>query len=299
MMKKLLLIIISLSCILCMSLQEAYDDAISYDEYDKYLILDSNITYTGGLGIYEGNVFIDCNGAIIDLQEGQGIWLYADEEYNSSLDIQHCSIVNGLYYGLSFGGISTGNIYNCNFHSTNFGLKLFDESAVYITNSVFINQQSMGIGIYTELPNITGDYLLFWNNEDDCLENCPGWGNIWTQLELIPGSGIIYEDPLFVDVEHFNFTPAENSPCINSGNPLILNEDGSISDLGAIIYTSNECSINGDLNGDGILDVLDIVSSVCITMDPFYCESQCSGDMNNDGVVNVLDIVIMVNIILS
>ena len=174
MSKKLLLIIISISYLLSISLQEAYDEANSYEEYDKYLFLDSNVTYTGGLGIYEGNVFIDCNGAIIDLEEGQGIWLYADEEYNSSLDIQHCSIVNGLYYGLSFGGISSGNIYNCNFHSTNFGLKLFDESSVYITNSVFVNQQSMGIGIYTELPNITADYLLFWDNEDDCLENCPG-----------------------------------------------------------------------------------------------------------------------------
>ena len=299
MFKKLLLIIISISYLLSISLQEAYDEANSYQEYDKYLFLDSNITYTGGLGIYEGNVFINCNGAIIDLQEGQGIWLYADEEYNSSLDIQHCSIVNGLYYGLSFGGISTGNIYNCNFHSTNFGLKLFDESSVYITNSIFINQQSMGIGIYTELPDITADYLLFWNNEDDCLENCPGWGNIWTQLELIPGSGILYENPLFIDAEHFNFNLIENSPCINSGNPIILDDDGSISDLGAIIYTNNECNLSGDLNGDGILDVLDIVSSVCIAMNPFYCESDCSGDMNNDGVVNVLDIVIMVNIILS
>ena len=27
----------------------------------------------------------------------------------------------------------------------------------------------MGIGIYTELPTITADYLLFWGNEDDCL----------------------------------------------------------------------------------------------------------------------------------
>ena len=95
MFKKLLLIIISISYLLSISLQEAYDEANSYQEYDKYLFLDSNITYTGGLGIYEGNVFIDCNGAIIDLQEGQGIRLYADEEYNSSLDIQHCSIVNG------------------------------------------------------------------------------------------------------------------------------------------------------------------------------------------------------------
>jgi hypothetical protein len=32
----------------------------------------------------------------------------------------------------------------------------------------------MGIGMYTENPTINADYLLFWNNEDDCMENCPG-----------------------------------------------------------------------------------------------------------------------------
>ena len=297
MFKKLLLLIISISYLLSISLQEAYDEANSYQEYDKYLFLDSNITYTGGLGIYEGNVFIDCNGAIIDLQEGQGIWLYADEEYNSSLDIQHCSIVNGLYYGLSFGGISTGNIYNCNFHSTNFGLKLFDESSVYITNSIFINQQSMGIGVYTEFPTINGDYILFWNNEDDCMENCPGWGNIWTQLELSSGLGIINNNPLFSDIEHLNFNLTENSPCINSGNPDIIDSDGSVSDLGAITYNySIECSLVGDINYDNEINVLDIVEIInCILSD--FC-TNCS-DMNDDGITNVLDIVAIINIIIN
>ena len=294
---KLLLIIISISYLLSISLQEAYDEANSYEEYDKYLFLDSNITYTGGLGIYEGNVFIDCNGAIIDLQEGQGIWLYADEEYNSSLDIQHCSIVNGLYYGLSFGGISTGNIYNCNFHSTNFGLKLFDESSVYITNSIFINQQSMGIGIYTELPDITADYLLFWDNEDDCLENCPGWGNIWTPLELTPGTGIIYENPEFLDSEHWNFELSETSPCINSGNPNYLDSDGSISDIGANPYNNQYCFLSGDVNNDGNINIQDVISTVNIILNSSeYIEA---ADINEDSSIDVIDVIGIVNLILG
>ena len=56
----------------------------------------------------------------------------------------------------------------------NFGLKLFDESDVFVTNSIFTNNNSMGIGIYTAIPILDANYLLFWNNEDDCLENCPG-----------------------------------------------------------------------------------------------------------------------------
>ena len=39
MFKKLLLMIISISYLLSISLQEAYDEANSYQEYDKYLSL--------------------------------------------------------------------------------------------------------------------------------------------------------------------------------------------------------------------------------------------------------------------
>jgi hypothetical protein len=53
----------------------------------------------------------------------------------------------------------------------------------------------------------------------------------------------------------------------------------------------------GDLNGDGINNVLDVVSLVnCVLGDG--CEI-CAGDMNQDGVQNVLDVVLLVNTILG
>ena len=157
------------------TLQEAYDLSDSYGDYDKYVILESNSTYTGGLGIYEGYVFIDCNGAIIDLELGNGIWVYADEYYPSHLDIENCVVTNSDYYGLSYGGTSTGSITNCNLINTNFGLKLFDETHVIVTNSIFSSNNTFGIGLYTELPNLEISYSLFWENvESDCMENCPG-----------------------------------------------------------------------------------------------------------------------------
>ena len=164
----------SVGLIFSNTLQEAYDNATSNSEYDKYILLDPNTIYTGGIGIFEGNVYLNCNESIINLEEGQGIWVYADEQYPSSLDIEHCTIINGLYYGLSYGGTSHGHISNCNFISTNFGIKLFDESDVHLTNSIFMNQQSMGIGVFTEIPTLDASYLLFWNNDSDCMENCPG-----------------------------------------------------------------------------------------------------------------------------
>ena len=163
------------SIIYCTSLQEVYDNAGSFQQYEKYIILEPESVYTGGIGIYEGDVYINCMGSTIDLEEGNGIWVYADVEYPSSLNIEYCTITNGLYYGISYGGLSEGNIINCNFVNTNYGLKLFDACDVFITNTIFANNNTYGIGMYTEVPNVEVSYSLFWNNvESDHMENCPG-----------------------------------------------------------------------------------------------------------------------------
>ena len=107
------------------SLQEVYDSAEPFGEYDKYLILDANTTYYGGIGVYEGNVMIEGNGAIIDLQNYAGIWVYGSEDYPSNLDIKYCSIVNGEYDGLNYSGTSTGNIEN--FSKNTIVIKIFSK----------------------------------------------------------------------------------------------------------------------------------------------------------------------------
>ena len=52
----------------------------------------------------------------------------------------------------------------------------------------------------------------------------------------------------------------------------------------------------GDVNGDGILDILDIIMMVGIILgnNPF----SYSADMNSDGIVNILDVIALVNSIL-
>ena len=162
---------------LCISitLQEAYDNANPYGDYEKYILLDSNQTYMGGLGIYEGDIYINCQGAIIDLENQNGIWIYADENYLSSLEIEYCNIINGAYYGLSFSGISLGKITNCNFYNNDFGIKAFDDSTIEIENCNFIDNQTYGLGIITEDPVVTINYSNSWNNSNgDYWENCPG-----------------------------------------------------------------------------------------------------------------------------
>ena len=52
----------------------------------------------------------------------------------------------------------------------------------------------------------------------------------------------------------------------------------------------------GDTNGDGILNVLDVVAMVNLVLSGGYDEI---ADMNGDGTLNVLDVVLLVGIILG
>ena len=113
----------------------------------------------------------------------------------------------------------------------------------------------------------------------------------------LEGSGIIEFDPLFINLDAWDFAYEENSPCIDSGDPSQIDPDGSIRDIGAIWYQENYME-PGDCNADNIQNVLDVVFMIneCILGD----EDECScGDLNQDGIVNVLDVVLLVNSILE
>ena len=61
-----------------------------------------------------------------------------------------------------------------------------------------------------------------------------------------------------------------------------------------------ECT-TADVNNDGVVNILDIVSTVNFVMGLTIPNNQelCAADINGDGIVNVLDIVSIVNIILN
>ena len=63
------------------------------------------------------------------------------------------------------------------------------------------------------------------------------------------------------------------------------------------IYLGDDQSIIGDINGDGDLNVLDVVLLVGVILNDGDVTAAC--DVNGDGVLNVLDIVQLVNLILS
>ena len=63
------------------------------------------------------------------------------------------------------------------------------------------------------------------------------------------------------------------------------------------IDTFDQEIILGDLNGDEILNVLDVILVVNMALGD--TEIDLNGDMNGDGGINVLDVVLLVNEILS
>ena len=71
-----------------------------------------------------------------------------------------------------------------------------------------------------------------------------------------------------------------------------------ISDRSTGLYVLEfDNNLLGDLNSDGIINVIDIVSIVDIITNEL--EYSLSADINNDGIVNVVDIIMIVNMILD
>ena len=63
------------------------------------------------------------------------------------------------------------------------------------------------------------------------------------------------------------------------------------------IYLGDIEVIIGDMNGDGVLNILDVVQLVNLILDGGGISS--TNDINGDGALNILDVVLVINLILS
>ena len=53
----------------------------------------------------------------------------------------------------------------------------------------------------------------------------------------------------------------------------------------------------GDVNGDEVINVLDVVQTINMILG---VQSESSlADLNDDGIVNILDVVLMINVVLT
>jgi len=110
-------------------------------------------------------------------------------------------------------------------------------------------------------------------------------GNIALEEQMILGIGSF---PLSIATADLNM----------DSTPEIIVSNWDVEGLRVIhnFLPVGESEIQGDLNGDGMINIQDLIILVNMILANEY---STIADLNEDGVVNILDIIIYVNIILS
>ncbi len=126
------------------------------------------------------------------------------------------------------------------------------------------------------------------------------WGGNFTANSILPL--VLDTSPEFPIREAYNAAHKEIVFLDSEGN-LIDRIQFGFNDIPSykaqmreLIIRNYPSGVAGDLNGDEIVNILDIVGLVNIILGGSYEEA---GDLNSDGSNNILDIVQLVNIILE
>ena len=165
-----------------------------------------------------------------------------------------------------------------------FNLVDYDEALVsysrWYTNDVGDNP---GTDYWT--VDVTANGGETWSN----LENSNESQDQWIQKTYLLSNFIEFSDDI-----QFRFVAEDvNNPGDSGTGGSIV--EAAIDDFSISIF-NQESQLQGDINGDGGLNVLDVVALV-----NFILSANCSdsSDVNSDGGCNVLDVVTLVNLILE
>lgn len=162
-----------------------------------------------------------------------------------------------------------------------------------------------------------GNFILFNNDGNEAIEFSPpidedGFYIIEDGQPYGPDN-IVWSSPYYsTDMQGGAFR-------LPNGNTLITDCDSAnieeVTESGSIVWSYSQSGNNvniaraqkyaidyfdeqnlGDINNDGTLNILDIVSLINLVLSNDY---ESSGDINEDNILNILDIVQLVNIILN
>ena len=258
------------------------------------------------------------DGALIQCMVGQQPnvqirynWLHDTEKYGARFDGEGDGYGGHIHHNVIWnveGGIMVKG-YNHNIYN-NTAFDNTDKNDIIIMIEQGGNEGTLTINNAANkiAGHRTGSYDLY---------PVPGiYENNWNGYE----TGLNIKDFL-IDVENRNFMPIENSMLIDGGtlyDNLDINYNGDNPDIGAyesggenwtpgitwnveqefgneFFFPDNLINDLGDLNNDGIVNILDIMILIDMILNNIYNEN---GDMNNDGGLNISDIILLVNIIL-
>jgi len=200
----------------------------------------------------------------------------ADIDGDGKLDI---IVANGTCIGCSPSGISI--LRNTSTDS---------ELGFEYEYSDFYQYQSNSVSVGIDVADLNGD------GKPDLLTN--DWmGGISIMVNSSTEGNIALEEQMILGIGSFPLSIATADLNMDS-TPEIVVSNWEVEGLRVIhnFLPVNDSGIQGDLNGDGMINIQDLIILVNMILANEY---STIADLNEDGVVNILDIIIYVNIILS
>jgi len=166
---------------------------------------------------------------------------------------------------------------------------------IYMQNDVAIAGMQFVINDspnYLNLIDVSGGTAENYNFTLSSSEDGTILGFTLTGTNIPAGSG-----DLLVATFDNNNTDQIFDLCLSDPVFSDTNANGVSVTLGDCVEMDFSSSLLGDINDDGVINVLDVVVLVNIVLG--IEDFNHAGDMNNDGLINVLDVVILVNLILG
>ncbi len=202
-------------------------DAIDFDDVTNGIIRNNRIYHFSGF-----------NSDGIDIGEN-----------SENILIDSNLIYHARDKGVSVGQNSSTIIRKNLIIGSNHGVAIKDNSESYIINNTFFNNDTSvssyeknegeGGGIVQIVNSILSNSTFTSTFVDEFSELSVKFS--LSNTELLSGEGNLFLDPLFLNQDIYNLELNPDSPCIDAGNPNHpLDEDGSISDIGAYYIHSSD-----------------------------------------------------------
>ena len=202
------------------------------------------------------------------------------------------------------------------FELTNIGAEtiLIDGLVIRDANTDFHTIQSGG-----SLILAPGAFIVLGRNGDPALNGGIALDYVYTNINLNnTWDGITIQHPSGIVIDEVYYDNGATFPN-TSGASMMLTDPLADNGLGSNWVASDQlmldgdfgtpgtenhfsgCDPTGDVNGDGVDDVLDLVAIVGYILGSvsFDEDQHCAADMNGDDVIDVSDLVILVNVILQ
>jgi len=180
-----------------------------------------------------------------------------------------------------------------------------EENIILFNNNSRMGMENDTSEVIEFRPPIEEDYIY--------VEDPTGYWNIFSRYYIEDGEPFGPTEPIWTFRDTFYAPKQSGAFRLPNGNTfvtvaggnmfevtydkeIVWEHTGSSNTFRAQKYGLDYLTLSGDINHDGIVNVIDIVMVVNYILDGLY---NTEGDVNEDGVLNILDIVILTTLILG